>query len=401
MGKGGNREMASVKPVFIYNEHEADYRFNDSHPFNQHRLLLTVDLLRKAGALPDSAIQQPRAASDEELLRVHTSAYIDAVKALSLPVPEERSVQEAARFGLDTDDTPYFAGMHGITATVVGGSIAAAELVMSGAAPHALHLGGGLHHSLQSRGAGFCVYNDASAAIAHLKERYGARVLYLDTDVHHGDGVQWSFYADPQVCTLSIHETGKYLFPGTGAVSERGEGDAFGTSINIPVEPYTEDDSWLECFGEVFTSAISRFQPDIIVSQHGCDAHAYDPLAHVHCSMSVYKAMPELIHNLAHQWCEGRWVALGGGGYDIWRVVPRAWSLLWLIMSDQALIKQLDAEPQLELPQAWLNAWQSKSPLQLPTTWLDPSDAWEPIPRRQAITEKNRQVKENALLYLK
>lgn len=389
------------KPVFIYNEQEIGYKFNDSHPFNQKRLLLTVELLRQAGALPDSAIAAPQKATDEDLLRVHTAEYIEAVKALSLLEPEERWVRESGRFGLDTEDTPYFAGMHDVTATVVGGSITAAELVMSGAAPHALHLAGGLHHALRNKGAGFCVYNDASAAIAYMKEKYGAKVLYIDTDVHHGDGVQWSFYTDPLVCTVSIHETGKYLFPGTGFVNERGEGEAFGTSVNIPVEPYTEDESWLECFGEVLASAIARFQPDVIVSQHGCDAHAFDPLAHVHCSMNVYKAMPELIHKLSHEWCDGRWVALGGGGYDIWRVVPRAWSLLWLVMSEQPLMDQLAAEPQLELPQAWLNAWQRECPVQLPNTWLDPIDTWAPMPRRQAIIEKNRHTKELALMYLK
>ncbi|UKS30074.1 acetoin utilization protein AcuC [Paenibacillus sp. HWE-109] len=394
-----NKKASS--PVFIYDEEEIAYKFNEDHPFNQDRLTMTVDLLRKAGALPDSAIRKPRPATDNELLRVHSQAYIDAVKGLSSPVPEERFVQSASRFGLDTDDTPYFAGMHDITAEVVGGSITAVDLVMSGAVPHALHLGGGLHHALQSKGAGFCVYNDASAAIAHAQKTYGAKVLYVDTDVHHGDGVQWAFYADPQVCTLSIHETGKFLFPGTGAVNERGEGDAFGTNINIPVEPYTEDDSWLECFSEVLTETIARFQPDIIISQHGCDAHALDPLAHVHCSMRVYKAMPELIHSLAHQWCAGRWVALGGGGYDIWRVVPRAWSLLWLVMSEQAHLDQLEAEPQLALPQTWLDAWQNKSPVQLPSTWLDPVEDWAPIPRREAIAEKNRHTKELAMMYLK
>lgn len=388
-------------PVFIYDDQEIQYKFNENHPFNQDRLTMTVDLLRKAGALPDSALRAPRSATDSELLRIHSPAYIEAVKALSSSVPEAAWIREATRFGLDTDDTPYFAGMHETTAKVVGGSITAVELVMSGKAPHALHLGGGLHHALQSKGAGFCVYNDASAAIAHAKEMYGAKVLYIDTDVHHGDGVQWGFYADPQVCTLSIHETGKYLFPGTGAVNERGEGDAFGTNINMPVEPYTEDESWLECFSEVLTETIRSFQPDVIISQHGCDAHAFDPLAHVHCSMRVYKAMPELIHSLAHQWCEGRWIALGGGGYDIWRVVPRAWSLLWLVMSEQAILDQLEAQPQLKLPQAWLDAWQSKSPVQLVDTWLDPVDAWAPIPRRQAIAEKNRQTKELAMMYLK
>ncbi|WNR46537.1 acetoin utilization protein AcuC [Paenibacillus roseipurpureus] len=391
----------SMYPVFIYDDQEIQYKFNDTHPFNQDRLIMTVDLLRKSGALADSAMMTSRSATDEELLRVHSAAYIEAVKALSALAPEERWVREAARFGLDTDDTPFFPGMHDITAKVAGGSITATELVMSGKAPHALHLGGGLHHALQSKGAGFCVYNDASAAIAYAKAAYGAKVLYIDTDVHHGDGVQWSFYADPRVGTFSIHETGKYLFPGTGAVNERGEGDAFGTSVNLPVEPYTEDDSWLECFGEVLTELIARFQPDVIISQHGCDAHAFDPLAHVHCSMRVYKAMPELIHSLAHQWCEGRWVALGGGGYDIWRVVPRAWSLLWLVMSEQAILGQLAAEPQLRLPQAWLDAWQSKSPVPLVETWMDPVEAWAPIPRRDVITEKNRHTKELAMLYLK
>jgi acetoin utilization protein AcuC len=393
--------MKHKDPVFIYNQDEIHYKFNDQHPFNQQRLLLTVDLLRKADALPECAIRAPRAALENELLRVHAPAYIAAVKALSIPIPEARWLLEAGRFGLDTEDTPYFPGMHDITSSVVGGSIAAADIVMSGEAPHALHLGGGLHHALQGKGAGFCVYNDASAAIAHLRDTYNAKVMYVDTDVHHGDGVQWSFYADPKVCTLSIHETGKYLFPGTGAVNERGDGDAFGTSINIPVEPYTEDESWLECFGEVLTETIARFRPDVIISQHGCDAHAFDPLAHVHCSMRVYKAMPELIHSLAHNWCEGRWVALGGGGYDIWRVVPRAWSLLWLVMSEQAVLTQLEAQPQLTLPQAWLNAWQGKSPVQLADKWLDPVDAWAPIPRRQVIAEKNRQTKELAMMYLK
>lgn len=393
--------MKFTQPVFIYDDQEIQYKFNDTHPFNQDRLIMTVDLLRKAGALPDSALLTASPATDTDLMRVHTAPYIEAVKALSAADPDERWVREATRFGLDTDDTPYFPGMHDITAKVVGGSILAVDVVMSGQAPHALHLGGGLHHALQSKGAGFCVYNDASAAIAYAKEKYSAKVLYIDTDVHHGDGVQWSFYADPQVGTLSIHETGKYLFPGTGAVNERGEGDAFGTSVNIPVEPYTEDDSWLECFSEVLTELIARFQPDVIISQHGCDAHAFDPLAHVHCSMRVYKAMPELIHRLAHQWCEGRWVALGGGGYDIWRVVPRAWSLLWLVMSEQAIMDQLEAEPQLRLPQAWLDAWQGKSPIPLVETWLDPVDTWAPIPRRQVITEKNRQTKELAMMYLK
>ncbi|WP_240417445.1 acetoin utilization protein AcuC [Paenibacillus periandrae] len=390
----------TIPAFFIYDESETGYRFNEDHPFNQKRLKVTVDLLRSLDTLPDQAILSPTAALDEQLLAVHSADYINEVKLLSEAVPNPEAIHQASRYGLDTEDTPYFQGMHAVTSTVVGGSLLAVDTVMSGRSEHALHLGGGLHHALSNKGAGFCVYNDASVAIEHAKKQYGARVLYIDTDVHHGDGVQWSFYTDPDVCTVSIHETGKYLFPGTGAVNERGEGIAFGTCINIPLEPYTEDASWLECLEEILNKAIDHFKPDLIVSQHGCDAHAYDPLSHIHCSMNIYKAMPRLIHQLAHQYCEGRWVALGGGGYDIWRVVPRAWSLLWLEMNDHPLLDQIEQDPTLKLPAAWLYQWQQECPDVLPATWLDCTDEWDPMPRRHEITLKNRHIKELAALYL-
>ncbi|WNQ13632.1 acetoin utilization protein AcuC [Paenibacillus aurantius] len=386
--------------VFIYDPEESDYRFNDEHPFNQKRLDLTVDLLNRMGALPEEALRKPITAEAEKLLLVHSEEYIQAVRELSCPSPREPWLSAAERYGLRTEDTPFFPRMHEITSHVVGGSLLAAELVMKGETKHALHLGGGLHHALRNQGAGFCVYNDASIAIAHLKKEYQARVLYIDTDVHHGDGVQWSFYSDPDVCTFSIHETGKYLFPGTGGVPERGEGEGFGFSVNLPVEPYTEDDSWMECFEEVLERTAATFRPDVIVSQHGCDAHAYDPLAHVHCSMRIYKEMPALIHKLAHTWCGGRWIALGGGGYDLWRVVPRAWSLVWLTMTDHPLLKQLEENPKLPLPLEWLDRWQPESPVELPPTWLDPVDCWTPMPRRIDITAKNKVTKELAMLYL-
>lgn len=390
----------NANATFIYNEKQTAYRFNDSHPFNQHRLVLTADLLRSAGALPEEAVSSPEPAEEAKLLAVHSAEYIAAVKALSKTSPEKEWLERAGQYGLDTEDTPFFPGMHEATAAVVGGSLLAVDEVMSGKARHALHLGGGLHHALPSKGAGFCVYNDAAVAIEHAKQAYGARILYIDTDVHHGDGVQWNFYTDPAVCTFSIHETGKYLFPGTGGVAERGDSDGFGTSINLPLEPYTEDESWLECFEAVLSRTAAHFKPDLIVSQHGCDAHAFDPLAHIHCSMEVYRAMPRFIHRLAHEYCGGRWVALGGGGYDIWRVVPRAWSLLWLEMSDHPIIRKLERQPDLRLPGEWLARWQPLSPEPLPDTWLDPVDTWEPIPRRREITEMNRRTKELAMLYL-
>ncbi|SDE69769.1 acetoin utilization protein AcuC [Paenibacillus sp. UNCCL117] len=386
--------------IFIYDERETAYRFNDSHPFNQERVRVTVDLLKKAGALPDSCMHSPPPATEDDLLLVHTREYIDCVKGLSPDSPEDCWVDKAGRYGLDTEDTPYFPNMHKVTLDLVGGSLYAVDAVMRGETVHAMHLGGGLHHALPSKGAGFCVYNDAAVAIAHAKGVYGARVLYIDTDVHHGDGVQWCFYTDPDVCTFSIHETGKYLFPGTGAVNERGDGPGFGTKINVPMEPYTEDQSWIECFTEVLSRTVAQFKPDLIVSQHGCDAHAFDPLAHIHCSMEIYREMPKVIHKLAHQYCEGRWVALGGGGYDIWRVVPRAWGLAWLEMSEHPLLGGLGSPSLSALPPDWLQSWQPHSAEKLPDTWLDEVESWEAMPRRAEIEAKNRQTKELSMLYL-
>ncbi|ANE47442.1 histone deacetylase [Paenibacillus swuensis] len=385
---------------FVFHQDEIDYRFNDSHPFNQQRLVLTCDLLRKAGALPDEAVISPRSATEEELGYVHSKEYIQAVQALSLPAPDREWLARAESYGLTSEDTPYFTRMHEITARVVGGSLKAAELVMSGETSHALHLGGGLHHAFSGKGAGFCVYNDASVAIASIRAKYGARVLYIDTDVHHGDGVQWTFYTDPDVCTFSIHETGKYLFPGSGGVDERGDGLGYGCNFNLPMEPYTEDASWLECFEESLRRVVAAFKPDVIVSQHGCDAHAYDPLSHIHCSMNIYARMPQIIHRLAHEHCEGRWIALGGGGYDIWRVVPRAWSLLWLEMSGHPLGASVEADGLLPLPQDWLDEWGPQSPKQLPGTWLDNPASWESMPRRDEITEKNRRTLQLTTLHL-
>lgn len=387
--------------LFFYTANEIKYHFYEGHPFNQHRLKLTIDLLERMNALPQAKIQASLQASDEELSSVHTLPYIHAVRTLSQADITEIWLEKADSYGLAMEgDTPYFEGMHEVSSQIVGGTLAAVEAVMSGKTKHALHLGGGLHHALSGKGSGFCVYNDAAVAIAAIREKYKARVLYIDTDVHHGDGVQWMFYSDPDVFTLSIHETGKYLFPGTGAVNERGEDIGFGYCLNVPMEPYTEDESWLECFTEVLHEAVASFRPDIIISQHGCDAHAYDPLAHIQCSMESFLRMPEIIHEAAHTWCEGRWVALGGGGYDIWRVVPRAWSLLWLVMSEHPIIQTLKIDSGLQLPPDWAAFWQEQSPSLLPTTWLDCTDQWDAMPRRAEITQKNRNTKEVSLLYL-
>lgn len=389
--------------VYMFHPNFLNYVFHQDHPFDQRRITLTRDLLRTAGAFPTEAEVLPvQDRLDEELLHaVHVPEYVERVKALSEPRPSDGAIGDAHKYGLDTEDTPYFPGMHRSAEIVAAASVEAAKLVMEGKTRHAVNLAGGLHHAMPQRGSGFCVYNDASIAISYIRQKYGARVLYVDTDVHHGDGVEMSFYSDPGVYTYSIHETGKYLFPGTGLVEQRGEGEGFGCTVNLPMEPYTEDDSWLECFGNVLSDVLNKARPDIIISQHGCDAHALDPMAHVHCSMKIYREMPRMLHRAAHDYCDGRWVALGGGGYDIWRVVPRAWALLWMEMSEHPLLKQIDADPHLRLPEEWLRHWGPRSPEELPETWLDDTSQWSPMPRRAEIEAKNRRAAELASMYLR
>ncbi|WP_310735612.1 acetoin utilization protein AcuC [Cohnella herbarum] len=386
------------------NSDSGRYRFSDEHPFHPVRLELTEDLLSKCDAIDNDQVAPSFSMEEtERIIRaIHRSDYIDCVIDLSTDSPSDDAIKQAIRYGLEEDgDTPYFPGMHESAVAISAGSIAAADAVMSGRAEHALHLAGGLHHAFPDRASGFCVYNDAAAAISYIREKYNARVLYIDTDVHHGDGVQWFFYTDPEVFTLSIHETGKFLFPGSGFPHERGDSSGYGACLNISMEPYTEDDSWLACFNQAVEHAARSFRPDIIVSQHGCDAHAYDPLAHIHCSMRIYREMPKIIHRLADRYTQGKWVALGGGGYDHWRVVPRAWGMLWLEMNEHPLLASIDSEPNGGLlPEQWPDISSDKADGPLPKTWLDDVASWTPMPRRKEISEKNKANLEIALQHI-
>ncbi len=368
--------------VFVHSDDLLSYRFSEHHPFNQFRLQLTVDLLKSIGALKDEDYRMPRTATDDELCSIHYKDFVNAVKDAG---HNRLAPDIAENYGIGTDDTPIFENMHEASSLLVGGTLTAVEEVMSGRAQHALHLGGGLHHGFRGKASGFCIYNDSSVAIKYMQEKYGARVLYVDTDAHHGDGVQWSFYDDPDVCTFSIHETGRYLFPGTGQINERGNGKGYGYSFNIPLDAFTEDESWIESYEVALKEVTAYFKPDVILTQNGADAHYYDPLTHLSSTIDIYKRIPKLAHQLAHQYCDGRWIAVGGGGYDIWRVVPRAWSLLWLEMTDQPL-------PSNSIPIKWIEKYQKQAPFPLPTQWTDPIDLYKPIPRRNEITEKNAQT---------
>ncbi|MBD8068998.1 acetoin utilization protein AcuC [Bacillus sp. PS06] len=381
----------SKDSVFVYSDEFTAYKFNNKHPFNQLRVQLTYDLLKSLNALNDSVVVAPRIATESELTLIHDPKYIQAVK---LAGEGKLALDIAGNYGLGTEDTPTFPNMHEASSLLVGATLTAVDYVMSGKASHALSLGGGLHHGFRGKASGFCIYNDSAVAIKYMQEKYQARVLYVDTDAHHGDGVQWAFYDDPTVCTFSIHETGRYLFPGTGNVNERGSGKGYGYSFNIPVDAFTEDDSWLDAYTTGLTEIIKFFKPDVILTQNGADSHYYDPLTHLSTTMKIYREIPKLAHKLAHEHCNGRWIAVGGGGYDIWRVVPRAWSVIWLAMTDQSDVSG-------KLPTEWVNKWQPKAPVTLPEEWDDPKHLYKPIPRKQEITEKNANMVAKALYHIR
>lgn len=377
------------KAAFIYSDALLNYHFNPEHPFNQKRVVLTKELLEATNQLNPNEIVDPRMATDDELALFHDRAYIEALKKASTG---HLSENEGLEYGIGTEDTPMFKGMHEASSYLVGGSLTAVDSVLEGDFYHALNVGGGLHHGFNRRASGFCIYNDGAVAIKYIREKYDLKVLYVDTDAHHGDGVQWAFYDDPNVCTFSIHETGRYLFPGTGNVNERGIKEGHGYSFNLPIDAFTENESFLQGYEAAFREIAAFFKPDVIVTQNGADAHCYDPLTHLCATMDIYERIPELAHELAHHYCNGKWIALGGGGYDIWRVVPRAWAQVWNVM-------KTGKPASGPIPNSWIEKWQKESPVTLPGRWQDNSNIVPTIPRKADITEKNEKVLQNLLKY--
>jgi acetoin utilization protein AcuC len=307
----------------IWDDGYFSYNLGDSHPLNPVRLALTMSL---AGALgvtrrPEARLLQPEPADEALLTLVHDTAYLEAVRW----APEQPST---AGHGLNSPDNPVFPRMHEASALIAGGSVAAAREVWSGRCRHAVNIAGGLHHAMRARASGFCVYNDAAISIAWLLREGAERVAYVDIDVHHGDGVQAAFYDDPRVLTISLHQSPLSLFPGTGFPSELGLGDAVGTSVNVALPPGTDDAGWLRAFHAVVPGVLRAFRPQVLVTQDGCDTHREDPLADLALTVDGQRASYAALHGLAHELCDGRWVALGGGGYGLVRCVPRAWTHL-------------------------------------------------------------------------
>ena len=319
------------------------YDFGPGHPLAPVRVELTMELARSFGVLHRDTVQlmDVTAADDDLLGLVHSPDYIEAVRASGA------SLQPDVLHGLGTPDDPVFAGMHEAASLVAGASVAAARAVHDGTHQHAANIAGGLHHAMPSAASGFCIYNDPAIAIAWLLQHGVERIAYVDIDVHHGDGVQAAFWDDPRVLTVSVHESGRTLFPGTGFAHEIGGPSALGTAVNVALPPGTADAGWLRAFHAVLPPLVRRFAPQILVSQHGCDSHALDPLANLLFSLDGQRSAHAAMHALAHEVCDGRWLFTGGGGYELVRVVPRTWTHLLAEASGAAL------DPELETPEEW------------------------------------------------
>jgi acetoin utilization protein AcuC len=359
------------------------YDFGPQHPMAPLRLDLTFRLARELGVLdlPGVDVVGAEPADDDLLATAHDRAYVAAVRRAS-----ERGEPDVER-GLGTEDDPVFPGMHEAAARQVTGSVESALEVWRGEARHAVNLAGGMHHAMPGHASGFCIYNDAVVAIRAVLDDGAERVAYVDLDAHHGDGVEQAFWDDPRVLTISVHESGHTLFPGSGHATDVGGPHARGSVVNVALPAGTADAGWLRAVGSVVLPLLTAFRPQMVVSQHGCDAHALDPLTNLAVSIDALRTAADAVHRAADEVAEGRWLALGGGGYAIGQVVPRIWTHLLAIAAHEPI------DVETPIPESWRDALVAQLGFPAPTVmgdgglgalrrpWSEGFDPAEPVDR--------------------
>ena len=324
---------------FVWDPRLASHVYREDHPLKPWRLRGVHDTLERLGAFarPGARLLEPRNATRAEILRVHDPAYVDAIAQASGQPELDYSEWGLAAWG----DTPPFRGMHDASLLTTGASVVAMEEVTAGRARVAFNGAGGLHHAMRRRASGFCIYNDPAIVCGLLADR-GMKVAYVDIDAHHGDGVQAAFYETDQVLTVSLHETGRTLFPGTGFADERGTGKGAGYSINVALPPYTDDPAYVRAFDAIVPPLVARFRPDVLVTQQGIDPHFTDPLTHLQLSTHARQHVVRWFVSTLYPW-----VAMGGGGYDL-DAVRRTWSMEYLLMLGAPIPPELhDQHPPL------------------------------------------------------
>jgi acetoin utilization protein AcuC len=333
-----NRQVTRVQgdtpAAFVYHDRLTRHVLSDSHVFIPARLRYTYDLLNAFGAfeLDHARLTDPRQASIDELRSFHSADYIDAVAAIA----QGQRLSEAATYGFTPGgDNPIYASMYDSALWTTGASMTATEEILGGRCSVAVNFSGGLHHAMSGRASGFCIFDDPVVAIKQMTAA-GARVAYVDIDCHHGDGVQAGFYETDQVLTISLHESGEFLFPGTGFVQEVGVGAGRGYAVNVPLYPHTSDDTYLWAFQEIVPPLVTAFKPDVLVTQLGIDTHVLDPITHLRLTVQGYARVVQELAQLS----PGKWLALGGGGYNIGAVM-RAWTKAYGVMLDHEWPQEL------------------------------------------------------------
>ncbi|MHB1686688.1 MAG: acetoin utilization protein AcuC [Ignavibacteriaceae bacterium] len=367
----------------IYHPNYKKYDLGPGHPFDPIRAEMVLDLLDELGYLKKPL--QPEPVIPDDLFSVHDKKYVETIEALS----RGESVDDVEKYNLGTLDNPIVIGMAEGARYQVGGTVLGARLLLENKANKILQFGGGFHHAHRSLAAGFCLYNDLGLAIKTMTEA-GWHVAYLDLDVHHGDGVQEMFYSDEKVMTISLHESGEFLFPGTGWIHELGKGMGRSLKINIPLEPFTEGDSYLEVFNGVVVPALSWFKPDALIVQAGADAHFSDPLADLMLTTHDFEKIYQRVLNLADLICNGKVMFTFGGGYSP-QATARIWTILYIILFKLEM-------PDL-LPDKWIKRWQEKTAgirpfgrKPFPSFLHDSNPAYNPIPRKAEIEKHNREL---------
>lgn len=320
--------------AFIYSENFDKYTYGEAHPLKMIRLKLTYELIKAYELLesPNIFLVESELAKEEDILSFHTKEYIETLKAID----RSEYPTNSSQFGLGWGDNPIVKGIYEGSLLSSGGSIQAARLIMDGKAKIAFNIAGGLHHAMADRASGFCYINDPVLAIKELLKKYD-RIAYIDIDAHHGDGVQYAFYDTDKVLTISLHEAGTFLFPGTGFSEEIGTGKGRGFSVNLPFYPGTDDETFVWGFNEIVPPLIEAYKPDAIVAQLGVDTMSTDPLTHLELTTNGFCKMVKRIRDFKLPL-----VALGGGGYNVTNVA-RCWTLALSIFAG---IKLLDAIPE-------------------------------------------------------
>ena len=315
--------MTGGRTAFLWNDEFLKYSFGEEHPFQPVRYKMTMDLLQGLGIFDDTAVKViADSAAEEDLCLVHTREHVDFVKEMS----------ERGEGVLDRGDTPATKELFKGSLAAVGATLRGMEGIMKGEFEHAFNMAGGLHHAAPRRSAGFCVFNDMAVAVRRLQKEHGVeRVAIIDIDGHHGDGTQATFYAE-KVLTISLHRHGRAIYPGTGRLEEVGERNGRGYSINVPLPCATGDRTYLEAYRRVVAPALESYEPEFIIHQFGVDGHYTDPLVGLGLTTHAYQELASITHDLAHKHCDGRYLVVGGGGYNL-DAVPRCWSVMFCTMS--------------------------------------------------------------------